>query len=129
MIDYSIIEEEKLLYCNISGKIKLLNFTDYIDQLVMDEKFHPKLNTIIKISENTTISYANEAAGIGQFFTQFVQQRKGVAWAFVMPNETTMGLTRLIMEEVDSSPINVGYFNTEEEAKKWIAGLDGEEHE
>ena len=124
MIDYSIATEEKLLYCNISGQISLLNFTAYIHKLVADEKFHPKLNTIIKVSENTKISYANEAAGIGEFFSQFVQQRKGVAWAFVIRSIITMGLTRLIVDEIDSSPINIDYFETEEEAKKWIAGLE-----
>lgn len=123
MIDYSITSEENLLHCNISGEIKLVDFTDYINKLVADEKYHPKLNTIIKISESTAISYANEAAGIGQFFSQFILQRKGVAWAFVMSSQTTMGLTRLVMEEVDASPINVGYFFTENEAKKWIAEL------
>jgi len=124
MIDYSINTEEKLLYCNISGAIKLVNFTDYINELVVDEKFHHKLNTIISVSENTSISYANEAAGIGKFFSEFVQQRKGAAWAFVMSSNTTMGLTRLIIDEIDSSPININYFNTEGEAKKWIAELE-----
>lgn len=124
MIDYSIVSEENLLHCNISGNINLLNFTDYIHQLVADEKFHPKLNTIIKVSENTKISYAKEAAGIGEFFSQFVQQRKGVAWAFVIKNKITTGLTRLIIDEIDSSLININYFETEEEAKKWIAGLE-----
>lgn len=125
MIDYSINNEENLLYCNIYGETRLLDFTDYINQLVSDEKFNPKLNTVININENTSLSYANEAHGIGQFFSQFLQQRQGVAWAFVMSNNTTMGLVRLIMEEVDSSPITVNYFNTEVEAKKWIAELEG----
>lgn len=40
-----------------------------------------------------------------------------------MSSQTTMGLTRLVMEEVDISPINVAYFFTEAEAKKWIAEL------
>ncbi len=124
MIDYSINSEENLLYCNIHSETKLLDFTDYINQLVADEKFHPKLNTIININENTSMSYASEAHGIGQFFSQFLQQRKGAAWAFVMSNNTTMGLARLIMDEVDSSPITVNYFSTEAEAKKWIAELE-----
>jgi len=123
MIDYSITSEENLLHCNISGEVKLVDFTNYINKLVADEKFHPKLNTIIKICESTALSYAKEAAGIGQFFSQFILQRKGVAWAFVMSSQTTMGLTRLVMEEVDASPINVGYFFTDGEAKKWIAEL------
>ena len=123
MIEYSINPEENLLYCNISKDIKLLNFTDYINELVADKKFHPQLNTIINISENTSISYAKEAAGIGQFFSEFLLQRKGVAWAFVMSSNTTMGLTRLIIDEIDSSPINIGYFNTEAEAKKWISEM------
>ena len=123
MIEYSIAPDDQLLYCNISGETKLLDFTDYISELVVDEKFHPKLNTIININENTKISYANEAAGIGEFFTQFVQQRKGIAWAFVMSNKITMGLAQLIVDEVDTSPINVAYFETEEEAKKWIVSL------
>lgn len=126
MIDYSINTKENLLHCNISGEVKLLNFTDYINQLVLDEKFHAKLNAIISVSDNTIISYANEAAGIGKFFSEFVQQRKGVAWAFVMSSNTTMGLTRLIIDEIDSSPININYFNTEGEAKKWIAELESE---
>ena len=124
MIDYSIASEENLLFCNISGHINLLNFTYYINQLVADEKFHPKLNTIIKVSENTKICYASEAAGIGEFFSHFVQQRKGVAWAFVITSEITTGLTRLIINEIDSSPINIEYFTTEEEAKKWITSLE-----
>jgi len=124
MIEYSINTEEKLLYCNISGEIKLVNFTDYINELVANEKFHHQLNTIINVSENTSISYASEAAGIGQFFSEFILQRKGVAWAFVMSSNTTMGLARLIVEEIDSSPINIEYFSTEAEAKKWIAELE-----
>jgi hypothetical protein len=36
-----------------------------------------------------------------------------------------MGLTRLIIDEIDSSPININYFNTEGEAKKWISELEG----
>lgn len=123
MIEYSINAEENLLYCNISKEIKLVNFTDYINELVADKKFHPQLNTIINISENTSISYAKEATGIGQFFSEFLLQRKGVAWAFVMSSNTTMGLTRLIIDEIDSSPINIGYFNTEVEAKKWISEM------
>ena len=123
MIEYSINTEENLLYCNISKEIKLVNFTDYINELVADKKFHPQLNTIINVSENTSISYAKEAAGIGQFFSQFVLQRKGVAWAFVMSSNTTMGLTRLIIDGIDSSPINIEYFNTETEAKKWISEM------
>ena len=123
MIEYSINPEENLLYCNISKDIKLVSFTDYINELVADKKFHPQLNTIINISENTSISYAKEAAGIGQFFSEFLLQRKGVAWAFVMSSNTTMGLTRLIIDEIDSSPINIGYFNTEAEAKKWISEM------
>ncbi len=123
MIDYSIISEENILHCNISGEVKLMDFSNYISTLVADEKYHPKLDTIIKVAESAAISYANEAAGIGQFFSQFVLQREGVAWAFVMSSQTTMGLTRLVMEEVDVSPINVGYFLTESEAKKWIAEL------
>jgi len=124
MIDYSINTEEQLLYCYISEEIKLVNFTDYINELVADEKFHHQLNTIINVSENTSISYANEAPGIGQFFSQFVLQRRGVAWAFVMSSNTTMGLARLIIEEIDSSPINIEYFSTEAEAKNWISELE-----
>lgn len=123
MIAYSIALEENILHCNIFGEIKLVDFTDYINKLIADEKYHPKLDTIIKICESTTLSYANEAAGVGRFFSEFLLQRKGVAWAFVMSSQTTMGLTRLVMEEVDTSPINVGYFFTESEAKKWIAEL------
>ena len=123
MIDYVINEEENLLYCNIEGRIRLIDFTDYVSKVVVDKKFHPKINTIIKISEDTEISFANEAAGFGQFFSQHIQKRKGVAWAFVMSNNITMGLARLFMEEVDTTPIDLDYFNTEEEAKKWIASL------
>ena len=123
MIEYSINPTEQLLYCYISGEVKLIDFTDYINKLVADENFHTKLNTIINIDESTKISYANDAAGVGEFFSQFLLQRKGVAWAFVMKSQITMGLARFIMEEVDTSPIKVAYFYTEEEAKKWIEGL------
>lgn len=71
MIDYSIISEENLVHCNISGEIKLVDFADYINTLIADEKYHPKLNSIIKICETTALSYANEAAGVGQFFHIF----------------------------------------------------------
>jgi hypothetical protein len=120
MINYSILAEENLLFCNISEEIKLLDLTNYINQLLNDKNFHSKLNAIINISENTKINYASEAAGIGRFFTHFLQQRKHIAWAFVMSSNTTMSLTRLVVDEIDCSSIYVDYFSTEEEAKKWI---------
>lgn len=123
MIEYSIDTAEQILYCNISEEVRLFDFTEYVKNLVADDKFNVKLNTIIKIEENTKISYANEAAGIGEFFSHFILQRKGVAWAFVMKSQITMGLARLIMDEVDTSPITVEYFFTEEEAKEWMEGL------
>ena len=125
MIDYSINANENIIYCNISGETTFLDFTHYINALVADEKYHLKLNTIINIHQNTEMSYSGGAASIGNFFSQYLQQRKGLAWAFVMSSNITMGLAKLIMDEVDSSPIDVAYFQTEEEAKKWFAELAG----
>jgi len=121
MIDYLISEDENILYCNISGETNSLYFTNYINRLTSDTKYHMKLNAIINISENTNVSYAKDGAWIGEFFTQYLLQRENVAWAFVTPSNITMGLVRLIMERVDTSSIDVAYFNAEIEAKKWIA--------
>ncbi len=121
MIDYSINEDENILYCNISGETNSLYFTNYINRLVNDAKYHMKLNAIINISENTNVSYEKDGAWIGSFFTQYLMQRENIAWAFVTPSNLTMGLVRLIMERVDTSSIDVAYFSTEAEAKNWIA--------
>ncbi len=123
MIDYSINAEENIIYCNISGETTFLDFTRYMNALVADKKYHLKLNTIINIDETTAMSYSSGAASIGNFFSQYLRQRKGAAWAFVMRSNITMGLAKLIMAEVDSSPIDVEYFQTEAEAKKWFAEL------
>ncbi len=87
------------------------------------KKYNLKLNTIINIHESTAMSYSSGAASIGNFFSQYLRQRKGVAWAFVMRSNITMWLAKLMMAEVDSSPIDVEYFQTEAEAKKWFVEL------
>lgn len=123
MIDYSIIPEEKFLHCKISADIKLVDFCNYVNLLVTDDDYDPKLDAIIHVSETTALNYAKEAPGIGQFFTQYLLQRKGIAWAFVMSSQTTMSLTRLVMEHIDTRDIEVGYFFTETEARQWIKKL------
>ncbi len=123
MIKYSIITQENLLHCDISGSVKLLDFSNYVNSLVLDTSYHPQLNSIIHVSETTKLNYAKEAVSIGQFFTQYLLLRKGIAWAFVMSSRTTMGLTRLVVDEIDTRDIDVNYFYSEADAKKWIAKL------
>ena len=69
MINYSIIPERGLMYCNVSGNLKLLDFNIYVQKLMTDENFSPELKTIVNVSEGTTINYANEADELRNFFT------------------------------------------------------------
>lgn len=121
MIDYVINGKENLLYCNISGEVKVLDFQNYMQRLLQDKNYHLQLDVIIRISEDIVISYANEAEGIGRIFSEFLKQRKGALWAFITPNQITKGIVNLMMQEVDSTPISVAYFDSEEEAKSWIS--------
>lgn len=120
MIDYSIVTEENLLYCTISGEVRTIDFQHHFVNLLQDKKFHLQLDAIIRVSENAVVSYANEAAGIGQILSQLLRKREGISWAFVTPNQTTKSIVNLIMQEVDSTPISVAYFEYEDEAKSWI---------
>lgn len=120
MIDYIINKENDFLYCDISGEISAFDFQSYVQNLLQDEKFHLQLDAIIRVSEDLVVSYANEAAGIGRIFSELLCKQKGISWAFVTPNQITKSIVNLIMQEVDTSPISVAYFDSEEKAKSWI---------
>lgn len=123
MINYSIIPEEKLIDCCLSGNLNLLDFNTYVQRLMLDQDFTPELNAIIKICVGTTVSYNYEADKIREFISLYLQQRKGIAWAFVVPDKTTLGILHLIFDEVDSSPICVEFFYDENAAREWLDEL------
>ena len=121
MIDYVIHGKENLLYCNISGEVRALDFQNYVQDLLRDKDFHLELDAIIRIGGDLVVSYANEAAGIGKVFSELLNQRTGILWAFITPNQITKSIVNLIMQEIDPAPISVAYFESEEEAKSWIS--------
>ena len=123
MINYSILPEEKLIYCNLAGNLNLLDFNAYVQRVMLDQDFNPELNAIIKIRVGTTVSYTKEADKIREFISLYLQQRKGIAWAFVVPDKTTLGILHLMFDEIDSSPICVEYFYDETEARMWLNEL------
>lgn len=81
------------------------------------------LNAVITVSENTNMSYVDNKTWIAEFLSLFIEQRKGVAWAFVARSNITAGLVRLVMGDIDTSLIDVDFFSAEADAKKWIATL------
>ena len=123
MINYSILPEQGLMYCDVSGHLKLLDISAYVQNLMSDENYNPKLKTIIKVKEGTTLNYSREADDLRKFFLLYIQQRKGAAWAFVVPNKTTEEITNLVFDGVDLSPINVGYFDNETAARSWLSDI------
>ncbi len=123
MINYSINPDENIVYCNISGELNVLHFTNYVNNLLVDKDYHLMLNAIITVSENTNMSYADNKTWIAEFLSLFIEQREGVAWAFVARSNITAGLVRLVMGDIDTSLIDVDFFSAEADAKKWIATL------
>jgi len=123
VINYSISPDENIVYCRISGELNVLHFTHYVNNLLEDKNYHLMLNAVITVSENTNMSYVDNKTWIAEFLSLFIEQRKGVAWAFVARSNITAGLVRLVMGDIDTSLIDVDFFSAEADAKKWIATL------
>ena len=120
MINYNIDTEQGLINCEMSGRITLPEFQQYVQKLMNDPDYQQTLNTLVHFDEGTELIYSENAMAVKQFFDEYVKYRQGACWAFVAPNQTLLSLTQFILNDIDTSSINVEYFLNIDEARHWL---------
>ena len=120
MISYNIDTEQGIINCEMSGRITLSEFQQYVQSLMSDPDYQQSLNTLVHFNEGTELIYSENAMAVKRFFDEYVKHRQGASWAFVATNQTTLRLMQFIMNEIDASAINVEYFLNIDEARHWL---------
>ena len=125
-VEYSFIEEWKLVWVNISETVTFEQMTAYLKSLSRDPRYRPPMNKLVDFREcrdyALTREEAEKFAGLNRELSTVFSNEK---CAIVAPGDLEYGMSRVHEMYTTGSGLEITVFRQLQDALDWL-GIDAE---
>ena len=91
MFSYRIDKKQEIIYTTVTITPTTLTMMGHIQKVMNDPDFDPNYNSVITVSEGTTIPGIplEKIDAIRTLLNRYAQKRNSKKWALVVPNQRT----------------------------------------
>ena len=120
-IEYDIIEDKQLVLAKGSGVVTAMDIIRHLDSLAADDRYTSPMKKIVdyRFIESLNIS-SEDSVTIALKKDTFSKKFLGERCAFVSPDDSTLGSSRVHQSLVDNSGIDTAVFRQIQEALDWL---------
>jgi hypothetical protein len=125
-VDYSFIEEWKLVWVNISAAVTFGQMTAYLKSLSGDPRYRPPMNKLVDLRECRDYTLTRDEA---EKFAELNRELSAVftdeKCAIVAPGDLEYGMSRVHEVYATGSGLNIRVFRHLRDALDWL-GIDSD---
>ncbi|HOF10520.1 MAG TPA: hypothetical protein PK879_01470 [Opitutaceae bacterium] len=120
MIEYHIDIRAQIVHCRVSGMVNPLALSNYFERLTHDPDFHPRLDTLVDISDASALKNAAHRKLLAGLLHMWSEYRSGSKWAMVWPDPSSSTLAEEIARKQGFQAIALRCFTDRAEALAWL---------
>jgi hypothetical protein len=121
VIDYAIDREHRLVKARMHDSTSFVDLVAHISSLAQNPGFNPAFDLIFEISPAATFAILPVEVEFVKLVKQWMEQRRGTKWAFVVPFGTAHAHMEYVLGRLVQTHVRLRLFETEKEALEWLA--------